>query len=130
MQLDQTRNVISQDNYDLVILANLIQENLKKTDNRQFTVTDLKKADTLNRISNNFSWVEMNLKGGYISVAFSYTKERKTNIELNKNELENLRYINLIEKKKHSENDGEIRFDYGERFYRIKKIIVYANDKS
>lgn len=127
-KLNQTKN-INKDNYDLVILANLIRENLIETDNRQFTINDLKKIDSLNRISDNFDWVEMNSKGGYISVAFKYTAERKTNVELNQKELESLSYINLTKKRQLNQNNGEIRLDYGERFYRIKKIIVYDNQK-
>jgi hypothetical protein len=115
---------IPPNNNDVLILSILIQEHLRKTDMREINLTELVQRDSLHRISNSFDKVELQSKGGHLSVYYKFSKNRDTKgIELTNNEKEQTNYIKWTEKALKNEYDGEIQFDYGERFYRVIRIV-------
>jgi len=116
---------ISENNKDVYILSILICDYLRSTHGRAFNIDKLVQIDTLKRISNNFEKIELIPKGGYIAVYYKFSSLRENNkIILNNKEYEGINKLRWIEKEKNKLYDGEIQFDYGERFYRIKKIKV------
>lgn len=118
-------STVCQDNDDVLVLSLLIQDHLRKTDARDISLTELIEKDTLKRISKCFETVDIKLKGGHISVYYKFSASRNSNrIELTDKEKERVRYFRLTEKESKNQSDGEIQFDYGERFYRLIKINV------
>lgn len=116
---------VSQDNNDVFVFALLVQDHLRKTDARDISLTELMKKDTLQRISKSFESIDLKLKGGHISVYYKFSELRDSNgIELTDKEKELTKYFRRTEKELKSKSDGEIQFDYGERSYRLIKIIV------
>ena len=110
---------------DVLILSILVQDHLRKTDGRDINLTELLQTDTLHRISNSFDKVELKSKGGHISVYYTFSKSRDSKgIELSDKEKERTDYFRWTEKELKNQYDGEIQFDYGERFYRVIKIIA------
>jgi len=116
---------VSQGNNDVFVFALLVQDHLRKTDARDISLTELMKKDTLQRISKSFESIDLKLKGGHISVYYKFSELRDSNgIELTDKEKELTKYFRRTEKELKSKSDGEIQFDYGERSYRLIKIIV------
>jgi len=76
------------------------------------------------RISNNFERAELKTRGGYISVYYKFSKSRNAKIELTNKEREMFNWAKWGSADLAGDYDGEMRFDYGERFYHIKKILV------
>jgi hypothetical protein len=127
-------NAIAENNKDVVVLSHLIREYIRRTGSTDFTLADIMKADSLGRITKNFSRLEVanwpNLwRGGY-AVYFKYTNGRNTDsVKLTQQEKMPLK---VKEKKKIGRNeaqlskkyDGEIHISYPERFYHIVGIIV------
>ncbi len=115
----------SLDNDDVLILSLVVQDHLRKTDARDISLTELIEKDTLHRISKSFEAVDIKLKGGHISVYYKFSASRDSKgIELTDKEKEREKYFRWTEKELKNQSDGEIQFDYGERFYRLIKIIV------
>ncbi len=114
---------VSENHKDVLILSIIIQDHLRKTNGREFNLQDLKQADSLNRIANNFQKVEFISKGGHISVYYKFSESRETKeIFLSDKENDKIKSFKWKEKKLKCLCDGEIQLDYGERFYRIVKI--------
>jgi len=106
-------------------LSILAQDHLRKTDGRDIDLAELLQTDTLHRISNSFDKVELKPKGGHISVYYKFSKSRDPEgIELSDKEKERTNYFRWTEKELKDQYDGEIQIDYGERFYRVIKIII------
>jgi hypothetical protein len=117
-------NLIAEENKDVLILTSLIRDHLRRTNGRDLNLNELIQNDTLRRISNNFEKAELKSHGGYISVSYKLSASRNKNVELTSKERELLNGVGWADKALPGQYDGEIRFDYGERFYHIKKIIV------
>jgi hypothetical protein len=118
-------NTVSENNNDVLILSLLVQDHLRKTDVRDINLAELLQTDTLKRISNNFEKLELKSKGGYISVYYKFSESRDSKgIKLSDKEKEQTNYFKWKERDLKNQYDGEIRLDYGERFYRVKRIIV------
>jgi hypothetical protein len=118
-------NHLPEKDHDVVLLAILIQDHLRKTNGREINLEEILRADTLNRISNHFEKVACTFKGGHISVYYTFSESRDVKeIELLDREKERAKYFRWTEKKLKNEYDGEIRLDYGERFYRVMKLIL------
>jgi len=72
--------VIGEDNRDAVALSYLIRDYMRKTDNNNFSLSDIIKYDTSGRVTNNFSRLEVanwpNVwRGGYV-VYFKFSDNR------------------------------------------------------
>ncbi len=118
-------NTLAENNEDVFILTILVQDNLRKNNDKDFNLNDLMLCDTLKRISNNFKSIELERHGGYIAVNFKFSDNRIVKkIELSENEQERARNIKWIVKDIKDNEDGEIQFEYGERFYWIRRIIL------
>jgi hypothetical protein len=123
-------STVSQNNNDVLVLALLLQDHLRKTDRRDISLAELTKKDTLQRISKNFDTIDLKLKGGHISVYYKFSESRDSNeIELTDKENELTKNFKWTEKELKGNSDGEIQFDYAERFYRLVKIIVDKRTK-
>lgn len=110
---------------DVLVLALLVQDHLRKTDGRDISLTELIEKDTLKRISKSFETVYLKLKGGHISVYYKFSESRDSKgIELTDKEKELAKSFRWAEKELKNKSNGEIQFDYGERFYRLIKIIA------
>jgi hypothetical protein len=117
-------NNVSERDKDVLILSILVQDHLRKTNGREINLADLLQADTLKRISKSFEKVELKSKGGHISVYYKFSESRDLNgIELLAKEKERTQYFRWAERNLKNQYDGEIRLDYGERFYRVIKLI-------
>lgn len=127
-------NVIGEDNRDVVVLSYLIRDYMRQTGNTNFSLSDIIKFDTLGRVTNNFSGLEVanwsNVwRGGY-TVYFKFSAKRnKDSIKLS--ELERIPWkVKTKEKIGRSDEqlsknfDGEIHFYYPERHYHIAEIIL------
>ena len=118
-------NTVSQDNKDVLILSILVQDHLRKTNGRSVNLTELIKKDTLDRISYSFKTVELESKGGHLSLYYQFSESRNSKeIGLSDKEKELAKNFRWTEKELKNQYDGEIQFDYGERFYRLIRIIV------
>ena len=121
----EKNKLISIKNQDVYILSQIIQREFQTKAGRNISISEIYKLDTLKRIQNRFEKVELKLKGGFISVKFKYSD---SNISINNKLIGDgnvdINQIKWVLSKKVDEYDGEIRFDYGERDYRIKKIII------
>jgi hypothetical protein len=116
---------LSESNKDVFILAILIQDHLRKTDKRDFDLKELVRNDSLNRIGNSFEETDVTPRGGYISVRYKFSVLRDVSkIVLTDNEKERIRKMRWKAKSLDEGYDGEIRLEYPERFYFIKKLIV------
>jgi hypothetical protein len=117
---DKTR----EDLRDVFVLTILARDYLKKTDGRDFNLDKLFEYDSLGRISNNFERIEQISRGGHIAIQYKFSKKRDFKIEFTENEKQMKEIWTVIEKKNIGDFDGEIQFEYGERFYNFRKIIV------
>jgi glutamate dehydrogenase/leucine dehydrogenase len=109
-------------NRDVLILSALIQDHFKQSNTTDFDLNEIIEKDTLRRIQNNFEKTELKLHGGYISVFYKRTRRDNVKIELTENEQERFKLIRVTQGDISGPYDGEIRFDFGERFYRVKEI--------
>jgi hypothetical protein len=114
-------STVSENDKDVLILSILVQDHLRKTNGRDI---NLAQADTSNRISKSFEKVELKFKGGHIFVYYKFSASRDSKgIELSDKEKERTKYLRCTERNLKNQYDGEIRLDYGERFYRIVNLI-------
>jgi hypothetical protein len=118
-------NTLAENNQDVSILAILIQDHLRKNHDEHFNLNDLILCDTLKRIWNNFKVIELKLHGGYIAVNFKFSNNRVVQkIDLSESEQERTKNFKWIAKDLKDNEDGEIQFEYGERYYWIRKIVL------
>lgn len=120
-----TASSVPENNKDVFILSTLIRDHLRKTDEQDLNLNELVHNDSLGRISNNFKNIELEYRGGYIAVYYKFSDSRDNiKIELNEEEKEEIKNLKWIIKDLKEKYDGEIQFEYGERFYGIRKIIT------
>jgi len=132
--------VIGEDNRDVVALSYLIRDYMRQTDNTNFSLSDIIKYDTLGRVTNNFSKLEVaywsNVWIGGYAVYFKFSDNRnKDSVKLT--ESERIPWKVKTTKEKIGRNDeqlsinfdGEIHFYYPERFYHIVEIILREHEK-
>ena len=124
--LNQKGVIINREDYkDVFLLAVLIEADLQATNEREIDITKLVKNDK--RIRNSFEKVELKPKGGHISVYYTLSNTRDNEkIELSEEEKGLIHMRKWISKKKEGLYDGEIQFEYGERFYHRRKIILFT----
>lgn len=127
-------NVIGEDNRDVVVLSYLIRDYMRETDNTNFSLSDIIKYDTLGRVTNNFSGLEVAnwpnvVSGGYI-VFFKFSDSRnKNSVKLTESEripwkVKTKDNIGRNDEQLSQKFDGEIHFYYPERHYHIAEIIL------
>ena len=125
---------LADENKDVVVLSHLIRDYMRKNHNTNFTLADILKGDTLGRITNNFSELEVGnwpdpWRGGY-AVYFKFADKRnQDSIKLKDNEkvpweVKTKKLIGRNELQLRKKFDGEIHFYYPERFYHVRGIIV------
>ncbi len=130
-------SVIGEDNRDVVALSYLIRDYMRQTDNTNFSLSDIIKYDTLGRVTNNFSRLEVanwpNMwRGGY-AVYFKFSDNRnKDSVKLTKSEripwkVTTKEKIGRKDAHLAIKFDGEIHFYYPERHYHIVEIILRKN---
>lgn len=115
---------LSENNKDVFILSTLIQDHFRRTNTRTLDLEEIIKNDSLSRICGDFENIQLELHGGYICVYYNFSDSRKFNIELNNQEQEKIKWVRWKEKELKVPYDGEIQFEYGERFFKLKKIIL------
>ncbi len=121
--LNQKKVSINKDYKDVFLLAVLIQADLQTTNERKIDIAKLVKNDK--RLRNSFEKVELKPKGGYIAVYYTFSNSRDNEkIELSEEEKRLINVRKWISKKTEGLYDGEILFEYGERFYHRRKIVV------
>jgi hypothetical protein len=125
-------NLIAEDNKDVILLAYLVSDYMRKTDNDSLTLSDLIKHDKLGRITNNFSSIELanwsNIwRGGYV-LYFKFSPQRnKDSVQLQSHEIvpRNVKMKKEIGQSKAEiavKYDGAIYFLYPERLYHVERI--------
>ncbi|MDO1451939.1 hypothetical protein Q0590_37065 [Rhodocytophaga aerolata] len=120
-------HTISNVNKDVFILSSLIQDYLRKTKGRgrDLDLNELIERDTSRRIPNNFEKIELISRGGHIAVKFKFLGSRnQRTVELADQEKAKAEKLKWIIKDSKEQYDGEIQFEYGERFHIIRKIII------
>jgi hypothetical protein len=118
-------NPVAENYKDVFILSALVRDHLIKTNGRTFNLDLLVQQDSLRRITDNFEKIELKPKGGYIAVYYTFSNSRNINkLELSEKESETMNRLKWVGKKLNEQYDGEIQLDYGERFYKINKIVV------
>lgn len=132
-------NVIGADNRDVIVLSYLIRDYMRQTDNTNFSLSDISKFDTLGRVTNNFSRLEVanwpNVwRGGY-AVYFKFSENRNNDsIKLTETEripwkVKTKEKIGRNDEQLSNNFDGEIHFYYPERHYHIVEIILRKHEK-
>jgi hypothetical protein len=128
------KKAIASENKDVVALAYLVRDYMLQTSSANFTLSDIVQYDTLGRVTGNFSSLEVGSwpdwwRGGYV-VYFKFSDKRnKDLVTLKSSEVLPWRG-NTKEKIGRSDAqlsmhyDGEIRFYYPERLYRIVGITI------
>jgi hypothetical protein len=110
---------------DIFILSQLICDHFRKTNDRDISLNELVLNDPLQRISNSFEKIETSY-GGHITVYYKFSDSRDiSRIRLSDKEREIINKVKWIVKEPKKGYNGEIQLDYGERFYNIRKIIIY-----
>lgn len=117
--------MISNDYKDVLILAQLIQVTLRQTEPEAITLAALLAKDSLHRISENFAQVTFQTAPGHIAATYRFSDHRKSNPAWNNAEKNTAAHLKWVVRKTKPDRDGEIQFDFGERGYHIKKIILY-----
>jgi hypothetical protein len=125
---DSTPVNIREENRDVLILASLLHAQLRFSQGRYVDLKTVLLNDTLRRITNNFDRIETISRKGYISVYYTFSDRRDNKIQLTNKEREVLDWISWAPMTTSDNYDGEIRLDFGERHYRIKKILVKKNN--
>lgn len=127
-------SAIAENNKDVVALSYLIRDYMLKTGNTNFTIADIRKKDSLGRITKNFSSLELGnwpdpWRGGY-AVYFKFADGRNqdsvklTQYERIPRKVKVKKIIGRSEAQFAKKFDGEIHFYYPERFYHIAGIVV------
>lgn len=125
---------IAENNKDVVVLSYIIRDYMRKTNSINFTLEDIIKNDTLERITKNFSRLEVSnwpnpWSGGY-AVFFKFADGRnKDKVILRQYEripwkVKMKKEIGRNEIQFAKNYDGEIHFYYPERHYHIAEIIM------
>jgi hypothetical protein len=117
-------DLIGESNNDVLILSALIQDYVRQSNGRDFNLHELIEKDSLRRISNSFEQTELKPRPGYISVYYKRIRPSNIKVELTEEERKRFKWTRWTTDGIKEPYDGEIRFDFGERFYRIKRIIV------
>ena len=120
-KIDITKN----ENFnDVIILSSIVQKEFLNYRNTSINIIDIEKKDSLDRISNHFSSINIESKrNGY---CLTYKRIKNDSVtQLTNEELDFAKHIKFIEKTKTTNFECEIWFEFPERFYRIKKIIIY-----
>jgi hypothetical protein len=127
-------NLIGEDNRDVVALSYLIRDHMRKTGNANFSLSDIIKYDTLGRVTNNFTRLEIanwpNVWAGGYAVYFKFSDNRnKDLVKLTASEkipwkVKTKENIGRNDKQLSQKFDGEIHFYYPERHYHIVEIIL------
>lgn len=81
---------LAEKNKDVSILALLIQDHLRATNERPIDLNELLQKDSLKRISNNFKSIELKSRGGHMAVYYQFSDKRKVVIDLNGEEKQRL----------------------------------------
>lgn len=126
--------VIGKDNKDVVALSYLIRDYMRQTRNTNFSLSDITKYDTLGRVVNNFSKLEVanwpNVWAGGYAVYFKFSDNRnKDLVKLTESEripwmVKTKKNIGRNTKQLSQKFDGKIHFYYPERHYHIVEIIL------
>jgi hypothetical protein len=119
-----TADKTQEDLIDVFILTILARDYLRNTDQLDFNLEKLIQCDSLGRISKNFEKVELIYCEGHIAIQYKFSKVRNINIEFTEQEKQMKEIWRVIEKENIGDFDGEIQFEYGEKFYNFRKIIV------
>jgi hypothetical protein len=109
---------------DVFILSLLIRDYFRDAEGLEFNLDELISTDRLRRISKNFERIEQVNRGGHIAVQYKFSNTRDYKIEFTDKERQMTENWRVIEKKLNRDFDGEIQFEYGERFYNFRKIIT------
>ncbi len=115
---------LAEKNKDVAILSLLIHDELVKSRRDTFSLVALAQKDSLKRISDNFKSLEMKSYAGHLSIIYQFAQTRNTRVALTEKEKQQLQYVRWELKKMKDDADGEIRFDYGERFYRVRRVYI------
>ena len=126
--------VIGEENSDVVALSYLIRDYMRQTNNTNFSLSDIITFDTLGRIANNFSNLEVAYwpnvwRGGY-AVYFKFSDNRNKNlVKLTESEripwkVKTKQDVGRNDEQLSQKFDGEIHFYYPERHYHIVEIIL------
>jgi len=116
---------IAAHNRDAFLLALMVRDHLKETDALIAGLATILQRDSTGRITTCFEKTDLKSKKGHISLYFKFSSLRDEKaIQLTAEEKKLLGWMRYQENKSLEDYDGEIQFDYGERFYRIRKIIV------
>jgi hypothetical protein len=125
---------IAEANKDVVVLSYLIKDYMRKTHSTSFTLADIEKNDTLERITKNFSKIEVsnwsNLWIGGYAVYFKFSDDRNNDaVKLMESEwipsnIKMKKEIGRNDKQLAENFDGEIHFYYPERLFHISGIIM------
>lgn len=128
------KELVANQNKDVIVLSYLIRDYMRKTHRTNFALSDILTTDSLTRITKNFEYIELRdwpnpIRGGYI-VYYKFSKERNQDaIVLKESEkvpsvLRTKNVIGRNEKELHKKFDGELHFNYPERFYWLRGIVV------
>lgn len=115
---------IKESNNDVALLSLLIHDRLVHTNGRSFDLKEIIQQDSLSRITNQFKSLLVKSRAAHLAVYYQFTNTRNGMIALTEPEKQQLQYIKWKLKKVNHEYDGEIWFDYPERFSRVRRIIV------
>ncbi|WP_207534697.1 hypothetical protein [Desertivirga arenae] len=123
-----TRSPHGAASFDVLVLATSIQSCLKETKGGEFSLKEVIQKDSSGIIANRFEQIHLKSRAGYISAYFKRRTPSNGKIGINENERYRLMGIRWDITKILAPFDGEIRFDYGERFYRIRKVLINKKD--
>ena len=119
-----TADKTQEDLRDVFILSILTRDYLRNADGRDFNLAKLAAIDSLGRIAKNFERIEQLSRGGHIAIQYKFSDKRDYKIDFTDKEGQMVENWRVIEKKLNGDSDGEIQFEYGERFYNFIKIIT------
>ena len=77
-----------------------------------------------NRLRKSFERIEEISRGGHIAIQYKFSDKRDYKVQFTDKEGRMVENWKVIEKKLNGDSDGEIQFEYGERFNNFRKIIT------
>lgn len=108
----------------MFILSMFAQDYLRDTDGRDFNLDKLVALDTSGRIAKNFESIEMASRGGLIAIRYKFSGSRDGNVGLTDAERRMTENRRVTEKKSNGDFNGEVQFEYGERSYNFRRIVI------
>jgi hypothetical protein len=112
--------------FDIYLLARLSSDYMRETNELPPNLNALVGRDSSNVLTLNFKEISSNYDKAYIEIRFKFSDSRTATLtQVSKSELEKMNWIEWVTNNKDNTGyHGTIQLNYGERFFKIRKITL------